>query len=924
MSGSLAGGPKDAVFVGRQAELAAFADVLTGVRQGQPWLVTVEGESGIGKTALVRRCLASATGFAVLSARADPSETDLDYGVVEQLLRGLDRGLVDGYPLLNGDTVRSAPFAVGAELLAIVGEQLAKQPVAIVVDDVQWADRRSVDAVSFMLRRFSVEPVLVVAVIRGDRDHLEEATRRMLLSVEQRLRLALTGLNLDDIEPLASALGSPPLGRDAIQRLYDGTVGHTLYLRTVLTDLDGLERLGADRLPVPPSLAAAIGDQLAVLSRDTRSLLEMLAIVDGPMPLALLGDAAGVESPSAAIEPAVRAGLVDISDEGPSPQAAIRHALQRDGIYAGTSARTRRELHARAVPLVDEAAAWSHRVASLDRPDEDLAAQLEHLAAEEAGRGHLPLAATHLLWASDVSPARAGRERRLLTAAIHLMLAEEGRGLTLRKSVDATAPSPLRSCVLGTMAFSAGQLREAELRFSEALTAARQDPGSAALTAMIANRLAGTYTLLGDGQKVMDFARQALVTGTLDRAAESQTRTLVAIGASQVAGPRRALAELRHLDADPAGVDPVHVDGLSFRGVFHLLAGDLTSAVADLTASLRMARRGATITLGLRAYSYLALAQYLAGAWDDVLLTSEQASSAASIRPRRYELPLLHLASGCVPAGRGASEDAERHARLAEEAAAVLDYGQERLYAAMARALVCQASGDYAGMADALGYWQDGSVLDGRSRVYEVLWRPLLVEGLLGSGRAEEAADAAQRLRAQVGEGSYLQAAVAWFEGWQAELEGNPEGADEIYRRGEDKSSGDSPVYWAHLLFAHGRLLRRTGQRRLAIERLRRANDLYTALRATPFMARTEEELSACGLAQSPAKKRSVLEMTNRETEVAHLIGQGMTNAEIAAELFVTPKAVEYHLGNIYVKFGLKGRQQLRRFLGESRRPALV
>ena len=99
---------------------------------------------------------------------------------------------------------------------------------------------------------------------------------------------------------------------------------------------------------------------------------------------------------------------------------------------------------------------------------------------------------------------------------------------------------------------------------------------------------------------------------------------------------------------------------------------------------------------------------------------------------------------------------------------------------------------------------------------------------------------------------------------------------------------------------------------------------MYTALRAAPFIARTEEELSACGLSQSPAKKRSVLEMTNRETEVAHLIGQGLTNAEIASELFVTPKAVEYHLGNIYAKLGLKGRQQLRRFLGESRRPALV
>ena len=142
---------------------------------------------------------------------------------------------------------------------------------------------------------------------------------------------------------------------------------------------------------------------------------------------------------------------------------------------------------------------------------------------------------------------------------------------------------------------------------------------------------------------------------------------------------------------------------MSFRGVFRLLAGDLDQAVTDMTASLKLARRGATLTLGLRAYFYLALAQYLAGAWDDVLLTAEQGFSAATIHSRRYELPLLHLAASCVPAGRGAAEEAERHTRLAEEAAASLEYGQERLYAAMARALVCQATGDYLGMADALG-----------------------------------------------------------------------------------------------------------------------------------------------------------------------------------------------------------------------------
>ena len=101
-----------------------------------------------------------------------------------------------------------------------------------------------------------------------------------------------------------------------------------------------------------------------------------------------------------------------------------------------------------------------------------------------------------------------------------------------------------------------------------------------------------------------------------------------------------------------------------------------------------------------------------------------------------------------MPAGRGEAEAAERHARLAEEAAASLDYGQERLYAAMVRALVCQASGDYLGMADALGRWRDPETLDGRSLVYAVLWWPLLVEGLVGSGQSGQAATALDQLRA--------------------------------------------------------------------------------------------------------------------------------------------------------------------------------
>ena len=279
----------------------------------------------------------------------------------------------------------------------------------------------------------------------------------------------------------------------------------------------------------------------------------------------------------------------------------------------------------------------------------------------------------------------------------------------------------------------------------------------------------------------MAFGRQALDGGLLDTAAASQTRALIAIGASQVSGARAGLAELAHLEPDPARVGPVDIDALSFRGVFHLLDGDPGQAVSDLSASLTLVRRGATLTLGLRAYFYLALAQYLAGEWDDVLLTAEQAFSAAAIHSRRIELPLLHLAAGCVPASRGAAEEAERHAMLAEEAAASMDYGQERVYAGMARALVCQAAGDYLGMADALGAWQDDAALDGRSRVYAVLWRPLLAEGLVGSGQLEPAAEVLGQLRADSGQVSYLRPAVAWLDGWLAEQRGAAADALEIY-----------------------------------------------------------------------------------------------------------------------------------------------
>src|SRR6516162_6704164 len=241
----------------------------------------------------------------------------------------------------------------------------------------------------------------------------------------------------------------------------------------MLADPEGLERLGREAAAVPASLAAAIGDQLAALPAPAWSLLELLAVVDAPVPLARLGEAAGVAGPTAAIGPAIRAGLADLLADEPARPVVLRHALQREAIYASLAPGRRRELHARAVTVADEARGWAHRVAALDRPDEGLAGELERLAGGEAATGRLALAATHLRWAADISPDRAGRERRLLTAALDLMLAEESRAPALRPAVEAAGPSPLRDCVLGTMAFSSGQMREAERRFGRALAEAR-------------------------------------------------------------------------------------------------------------------------------------------------------------------------------------------------------------------------------------------------------------------------------------------------------------------------------------------------------------------------------------------------------------------------------------------------------------------
>jgi hypothetical protein len=163
--------PEQEIFVGRNAQLSQIGDIAVRVTGGEPWLVVIEGESGIGKSALARRSAALAGPHALFTARADRMEADLDYGVVEQLLQRVDPEILEGRRLLAGGVPSGAsPFAVGAELLAVIGKVLAEGPVVLALDDVQWADRPSVLALTFLLRRLSVDPLLAVTMVRRSRD----------------------------------------------------------------------------------------------------------------------------------------------------------------------------------------------------------------------------------------------------------------------------------------------------------------------------------------------------------------------------------------------------------------------------------------------------------------------------------------------------------------------------------------------------------------------------------------------------------------------------------------------------------------------------------------------------------------------------------------------------------------------------------
>ncbi|WP_175409901.1 AAA family ATPase [Streptomyces sp. TRM64462] len=900
------------VFVGRADELHMLRTAAEKAAQGDPWLVEVRGEAGVGKTALLRHLAEGLPGFTALWATGDPAETDYAFGLVGQLVSRVGPEHLTGLPLLGGPLAPgAAPFAVGAELVRLVGElQGGGQSVLLVVDDLQWADTESARALSFLLRRLWADSVLTVLSVRGGRNGLhalDPSLARLLLRSSQVLRIELGGMTPHDVRLLARALGQKDLDGATISELHGRTGGNALYLRTILSECPARVLTG-DLVgrAAPSSIALSIGAQVRALPGPSQALLEALAVVDAPRPLAQVARLAGVEEPATALEHALRAGLMDWDPMDPTSPVALRHRLQRDAVYAMMSPARRRELHAAAAGLVDADAAWAHRVAAADSTDPVLAEELERAARAATAAGHSSRAGSYLLWASRLSTDRADRETRLLSGAVELAMSEScSRVRKLRDEAVVCSESPLRSFVLGAAAFYGLDSLEAERWFTAALDEIERTGRYTGLTASVALSLQVTYLWQGRAEAAEAAGRRALDEGTLDPRRESFARGLLLQARAMLTGPAAVLRDA------PAGPDD-----LLWRGLLRLDAGRLAAAGGDLSAVVQRLKE-ATVTpfAGTRALHGLALVRYFQGSWDEAAALVDQSLSVTRAEGRLWDLAPAHMAAALLTAGRGEGDRAAGHARRAHEAAQRSGAQQDVVAAAVAEAAVAHARGDHAGVLQALEPLAGGTgEPPAYARLWKLLWRPQRVEALIHTGEYGAADEELRELRDTAPEPCFLTPTWHRLDGMLAERRGETGTALAHYRAGlaERPTADDFPLGRAELALACGRLLRRTGRRKDAVKLLHESRALLAALGAKPVLDRCEEELIVSGAHRNRGGGRGLLELTAREREVAHLVARGLTNKEIAAELFLSEKTIEFHLRSIFTKLAVTSRRQLR------------
>ncbi len=563
------------VFVGRAQELALIAACVQEAAAGRCRLVWVEGEAGSGKTSLISQALlALPVGFQVLRAQADELAGDEPFDVAKQL----------------GQVSSDRPFGAAMELLEHWARLQDKGPLAVVVEDLHWADVLSRQALLTAVQRLERERVIVVVTSRPE---VSDGWERLRFDELACLRVALEPLRPHDVAALASRAGFD-LTQEEAARLHRHTRGHPLYVRTLLAELTlpQLKAPDAD-LPAPRSLASTTIARLAELPADARDLAAAMAVLNQPSPLAIIGRVAAVARPTEAFEALLATGFVVWHAGEAGGSAEFAHPLYRQALYQDLSPVARQRLHRGAAAALPGATALAHRVAAADGPDDDLADELEATGRQEIEARAASIGARHLLWASLLSSRPERSEQRLVEATFALL--ERGRTAqaeALRSQVEACQAFPRRNLVLGMLEWETGRGASAERWFLEAASGA-QAAGEDLVGARAWAELGAVYATQGHAIKAIDAAGRALAVAPAGSATERLAWIGLALGEGLAGGAAKGLARLHERLPQPAGeVAGPESDMLITRGVLAYYAGRTGPGIADMRAAIALARQG--------------------------------------------------------------------------------------------------------------------------------------------------------------------------------------------------------------------------------------------------------------------------------------------------------------------------------------------
>lgn len=896
-------------FVGREPELAFATRCLDAARQSRPQIVVIEGEAGIGKTAFLRQCIALAGDFVVLEATAEESEQSLEFGLVTQLLTRAATIASDDLPLAPPAGASANPFTAGAQLLGMLGALQEGGPVLVALDDVHWLDLASAAALLFALRRLTGDRLCVLMSTRpgaltGDRS----GWARLLKDAEH---VELHGLSSGEISLLASTMGRASLSSRSVERLRAHTDGHPLYVKTLLGEL-GVEALESPQaaLPAPRSFASAVLARLATLSQAGQDLVAATAVAAGPHPVALIGAAAGVENPVAALDEALDADLMALVRQRAPLEVICAHPLVRTAVYDDLSIARRRKLHLAWARLTTGSAALTHRVAASHGRDDGLASELARAGQTAVQQGRMQAGIELLLCASGIAENLDMREDTLLRAVGYLGLAGDVRqSHALAADVAACRDSPMRSFILATQAASAGRLSEA-IAALRAVTE-RPDYGNQPdLATQVESSLAIICAYAGQREDAVAWARRVIGDRRSPPTATLTARQAEALGLAMAGRAQEGVFALASLSE--ASIDsPLDVELLATRGMLKAWRGDMSAAAADLDAVIRLSRAGTAPRSLANAYSSLAEIDYHLGQWDEGLVHAELALTLAQDNNQIWELPFAHATASFLFAGRGDWPAANRHIQAAQRAAQRAPLPVSVYYACLAAANHDAIRGDDSGALAALARLRSHAPKTVTSELARRAWA-IETRALINTRQPDQAARILDNISDTIDEQANREPAVhLWrLRGELAHARGRHHEAREAFRAGQDiAKAAHSPVAQGVLELAYGHVLRKTASRNAAADQLTAARERFQRLGARPFLQRCDEELAACGVRAGAAEDGYGL--SAREQVIAKLVLAGKTNRQVAAQLYLSTKAVEYHLANIYAKTRVRSRHEL-------------